>query len=116
MVRVHVVRDKTGFIREYTVEGHAESGKPGKDIVCASVSAIAYTGANALEELAGIKLENTRYLTVRNGYMKCVIPSDIPEEKKNTVKIILDTIVVGFQQLEYTPAYKKYISILDEEV
>lgn len=116
MVKVNVVRDNSGFIWEYTVKGHAESGEYGQDIVCASVSVIAYTGANALEELAGIKLENTRYFTVKDGYMKCVIPSDIPEEKKNTVKIILDTIVVGFKQLEYTPSYKKYISILDEEV
>jgi len=36
-------------------QGHAGYGRSGKDIVCAAVSALAYTAAGALEELAGIK-------------------------------------------------------------
>lgn len=119
MVKIHIVRDKTGFIWEYTVEGHAYAGEPGKDLVCAAVSAIAYTGANALEELAGIKLKarnGSKVLTEKPGYLKCVIPHDITEDKKSMVKVILETVRVGFEQIKYTPSYKKYISILDEEV
>lgn len=115
MIYVNIVRDKEGFIWEYTVEGHAGSGDPGNDIVCAAVSAIAYTGANALEELAGIKL-TPKVLTVKSGYMKCVVPTDIPKDKKETVRTILETTAIGFRQIRYTPAYKKYISIVDEEV
>jgi len=119
MINIHIVRDKERFIREYTVKGHAYAGDPGNDIVCAAVSAIAYTGANALEELAGIRLidgKGPKVLTIKDGYMKCVLPYEIDPDKKNTIKIILETMVVGFKQLLLTPTNKKYISILDEEV
>ncbi|MDP4182535.1 MAG: ribosomal-processing cysteine protease Prp [Bacillota bacterium] len=116
MVNINIVRDNEGFIREYTVEGHAGADESGNDIVCASVSVIAYTGANALEVLAGIKLENTDALIIEDGYMKCVLPIDIDPDKKQTIKIILETMVIGFRQLIETPEYSEYISILDEEV
>ncbi|MCX7709919.1 MAG: ribosomal-processing cysteine protease Prp [Clostridia bacterium] len=112
MVHVHIIRDSERLIREYTVEGHADAGRKGHDIVCASVSAIAYTGVNALEEIAGIR----DCYVERDGYMKCVLPLDIPEDIKITVKIIMETVAVGFKQIQYTPEYRRFISILDEEV
>lgn len=119
MVRVHIVRDKEGLVREYEIKGHARSGKHGQDIVCAAVSVIAYTSINALDELAGIKLyedDGTNRFIEKDGYMKCVLPCDIDPEKKQTVKVILDTMAVGFKQLIETPEYRRYVSILDEEV
>jgi uncharacterized protein YsxB (DUF464 family) len=119
MVRIHIVRDKEGFVREYTVKGHAGAGKHGQDIVCAAVSVIAYMGVNALEEVAGIVLysdDGSKGFIEKNGYMRCVLPHEIDPAKKQTVKIILDTMVVGFNQLIETPDYRRYISILDEEV
>lgn len=109
MIKISVVRDKQRFIWEFTVRGHARFAKSGSDIVCSAVSALAYTAAGALEELAGIN----SYIE-KDGYMKCVIPSDIHEDKKVVVKIILDTIVLGFKQIEHS--YRKYVSVLEEEV
>lgn len=112
MTNVNIVRDKEGFIWEITVDGHAGSSQKGdNDIVCAAVSAIAFTAINALEELTGIKSYSTK-----DGWMKCTVPADIPQDLKPKVKIILDTIAIGFKQIEYTPSYKRYISVLDEEV
>ena len=112
MTNVSIVRDSEGFIWEFTVEGHAGSSKKGEnDIVCAAISAITFTAVNALEELAGIKS-----CSMEEGRIKCSIPADISAQLKPCVKIILDTIAIGFKQIEYTPSYRKYISILDEEV
>lgn len=111
MINISIVRDKDGFIWEFAVKGHAGADKYGKDVVCAAVSAIAYTALGALDELAGIKS-----FTEEDGYIKCTIPTDIPEERKSVVKIILETMAIGFKQIRYTPLYKKYMSILDEEV
>lgn len=118
MIKIHIVRDKEGLVREYTIKGHAGAGKHGQDIVCAAVSVIAYMGVNALEELAGIVLyeDDSEGFIEKDGYMKCVLPYNIDPEKKQTVKVILDTMVVGFNQLIQTPDYRRYISILDEEV
>lgn len=109
MINIHIVRDKEGFIREFTVKGHAGFGKSGRDIICAAVSAVAYTAVGALDELVGIK-----NYTEHEGYMKCTIPSDVGQDNKPTVRIILETMAIGFKQIEYS--YEKYVSVLDEEV
>jgi uncharacterized protein YsxB (DUF464 family) len=109
MININIVRDKSGFIWQYIVEGHAEFADPGKDIICSAVSTVAYNGINALDELVGIKNYG-----IEKGYMICSVPTDIPENLKEKVRIILETIVVGFKQLQLT--YEDYVSVLDEEV
>ena len=109
MIRVNVKRDKLGFIWGYSVKGHANYAQEGSDIVCSAVSAVSYTGIGALQEILGIE----SYKTAK-GYMDCVIPVDIAEEKKDKVKIILETIVIGFKQIENS--YRKYLTVQDEEV
>ena len=111
MINIHIIRDEKKFIWEFTVEGHAYYEEVGKDIICGAVSVIAYNAINALFEISSIK---SNYI-IRDGYMKCSIPTNIPKEKKYEVKIILETIVIGFKQIENTYG-KEYISVLDEEV
>ena len=109
MINVNIVKDSQGFIWQFTVTGHAGFDEPGKDLVCCAVSVVAYMAVNALEELVGIK-----NYTYEDGYMICSIPNDISEELKNKVKTIMETISVGFKQLEFT--YEDYVSVLEEEV
>ncbi len=91
------------------MEGHAGYARHGKDIVCAAVTAIVFTALGALQEMVGIDT-----CTENEGYIKCSIPSELGGSEKQTVKIILDTMVIGLRQIKLS--YKKFISILDEEV
>ena len=109
-IRVEISRDKEGFIWQFSVKGHAGSDKSGKDIVCAAVSVTAYNAIGALEELAGLK----DFYSEKDGFMLCSIPENISTELKLTVKIILETTAIGFKQIEHS--YRKYVSVLDEEV
>lgn len=109
MINVAIVRDKEGFIWEFTIKGHAGYGKYGSDIVCAAVSAIAYTALGALEELAGIK-----NYTERDGYLKCSLPVNIAGDARYRAGIILDAMVIGLKQIEYS--YDKFVTVVDEEV
>jgi uncharacterized protein YsxB (DUF464 family) len=109
MIDIHIVRDKEGFIWEFTVKGHAGYAEHGSDIVCAAVSAVAYTAVGALDDLVGI-----RNYSEKNGFMKCSIPLDVSRDKKETARIILKTMLIGFKQIR--DAYKKYVSVLEEEV
>jgi uncharacterized protein len=111
MTHIDIIRDKCGFIWEFLVEGHAGAGVEGEDIVCAAISAIVHTAIGAMDELVGI-----RSFTMKDGYTKCSIPLDISENKKHTIKIILESMVIGLKQIELTPEYSEYISVLDEEV
>ncbi len=111
MVEVRITRDSEGRIRELIVEGHSGAGVKGSDIVCAAVSALAYTAVNALEELAGV-----RNYTIRDGYIKCTVPGTLSAEKREISKIVLETVAVGFKQIEFNPEYARYIRVVDKEV
>ena len=110
MIQVHIMRDREGFIRQFTVKGHAEYAKSGKDIVCSAVSVTAYNAVNALEALAGLKDSYTE----RDGYMCCSIPENLPENVREAVRVILETSAIGFKQIGLS--YRKYVSVVEEEV
>lgn len=104
MIRIKVLKDKHGAIRGFTVKGHAGAGSYGNDIVCSAVSALAYTAVGALSALARIN-----DYTEQDGYMTCRVADNIPDDKKECVRIILETILIGFKQIEFS--YGKYIDI-----
>lgn len=56
MTRIRLVHDShSGGVLGYGIQGHAGYGQAGRDIVCAAVSFLATTCANALESAAGQK-------------------------------------------------------------
>ncbi|MDQ2087299.1 ribosomal-processing cysteine protease Prp [Herbivorax sp. ANBcel31] len=109
MIEINVVRDKQRHIQSFTVSGHSGFAEQGSDIVCAAISALAYTGVGALKDMAGID----SYIE-KDGYMECLVPKNVPDKKRQEVNIILETIVLGFKQVELS--YRKYVSVLDKEV
>lgn len=109
MIKISISRDLKGLIKEFVIKGHAGYADSGNDIVCAAVSAVAYTALGALGELAGIN----NYVE-KNGYMKCNIPDNISPEAELKAKIVLDSMAIGLKQIEHS--YKNYVVILEEEV
>lgn len=110
MINVSIVRDSSGFIRQFSVEGHAGYAGHGQDIVCAAASVTAYTAAGALEDLAGIRDCHEE----EDGRFFCSIPPDIAEEQKKTAGIILETMAIGFRQIEL--GYGEFLEVMEEEV
>ncbi len=101
------------FYREYydniiiNIEGHSRYGDSGNDIVCAGVSALAYTLLNTLldEEASGnIKL-------IRNIVADGVVNLEIKsfDFSKNRIDGMLYLIMTGFYMLE--ESYPDYIKI-----
>lgn len=96
------------YYRNYhrlTVEGHAHSGEPGHDLVCAAASALAYTLAANVANMA----DNGR---VRNpglemGPGKAEISCNPVSRFKNTVTLVFDSVCVGFELL--ASQYGEYI-------
>jgi uncharacterized protein len=109
MIRISIVRNKDGIIREFSVKGHAGFARSGSDIVCSAVSAVAYTAVGALKAIVGIggHIE-------KEGYMKMSLPLKISCENEEKAKIILETAEIGFKQIE--AEYGKYVIVVDEEV
>jgi uncharacterized protein YsxB (DUF464 family) len=109
MIRICLKRDNKSFIWKFSIKGHAGYAEHGKDIVCAGVSAIAYTALGALQELAGI-----RNFTEKSGSIECKIPKDISQDAKFKAGIILDAMTIGFKQIEQE--YGDFVSVIDKEV
>ncbi len=57
MITASLKRDSAGRWRGYSITGHAGYDRKGRDILCAAVSMLAINTANALEELAGQRLD-----------------------------------------------------------
>ena len=110
MINVSIVRDHSGFIWQFSIEGHAEYDGQGNDIVCAAASVTAYTAVGALGDLAGIKNCHTE----NDGFLFCSLPADLSEKQKQTAGIILETTVIGFKQIELE--YAEFLKVMEEEV
>ncbi|MBQ4552290.1 MAG: ribosomal-processing cysteine protease Prp [Clostridia bacterium] len=91
-----------GKLSGFLCKGHAGFARAGKDIVCAAVSVLSTTCANALESVAGIVPE----IEVDDGYMKVMLPDGCDN---HDAMVILRTFEQGVRDIE--ASYPKYIHI-----
>lgn len=82
-------------------QGHAGYADEGKDIVCAAVSILAYTCANALESVAGEKPETSE----KDGFLSISLPNGGGHD----AQIIFQTVIQGLQDL--MDAYPSYLQL-----
>ena len=109
MVRVMIFRSKDAVIG-YEIKGHSGFAEAGQDIVCAAVSVLAQTGANALEKLAGIEPR----IQMEDGYLQVMLPENLQESERERVKMILDTVLLGLEDV--VDAYPRYVKLRYREV
>jgi uncharacterized protein len=53
MTRITEFYNRDGYVIGFSVEGHANYSIPGRDIVCAAISALTINAINSIAELAG---------------------------------------------------------------
>lgn len=83
MVRARLLSKSCGIpgkavLCGYTVEGHADWGEHGSDIVCAAVSAIAQTTLFGLQEVLG---EGEVEVRIRGGDMRVTVSPEKASEE-----------------------------------
>lgn len=89
------------------VSGHACSGESGHDLVCASVSALVYTAAANMAELAAQGSAKNQILRLNEGDAE--ISCDPVHRMRSVATLILDSICTGFSLLEtYYPENVRY--------
>ncbi len=99
MVNVTICRNDK-LILSATIEGHANSDKYGKDLVCAAVSAISVGTINALEELCGYKPD----IETNDGFIH------VKFRKDNESQLIAKTMVAQLKSVE--ESNKSYLKII----
>lgn len=105
MIKVTITRTGTEKINSFEISGHAFYGDPGHDIVCAGVSAVSVGTVNAVHELTGVEPE----IETRNGFLRCVVPENLPEDIHEKVQLLLEGMVVQLRSIE--EQYGKNIKI-----
>ena len=108
MMIATVFRGKNGVIRGFQISGHAEYDEPGKDIVCAAVSALAFTCVNAVEQLTG---DETDVLAANEeeGFLYFRLKS-----VSEASSLLFDSLVLGLNGIR--ESYGSYLTIQFQEV
>ncbi|MCZ8519080.1 MULTISPECIES: ribosomal-processing cysteine protease Prp [Paenibacillus] len=105
MIRIAIQRNADGRITSYRVEGHAFYDDPGKDIVCAGVSAVTVGTVNAVEALTGLELE----AVMEHGLLHVKVPSLEPADRDEKVQLLLEGMAVMLESIQQS--YGAYIAI-----
>ncbi len=94
----------TGF----SCSGHAEYAEPGEDIVCAAVSALTLTTANALEALTedGMQAEQAE----DGGYLMVQMEDPLSER----AAVLLDALALGLQMIEESYG-NRYLTVITSD-
>ncbi len=103
MTAIRLLYAPSGLLAGYEVSGHAGAGTHGNDLVCAALSLLSTTCANALESVAGEKPT----VAQRDGYLRVTLK---PIQLNPDALAILKTFQQGAQDLEQ--AYPEHVRLL----
>lgn len=101
MIRVTLFKSVRGDITGFSCKGHAGYAEEGSDIVCAAVSVLSITCANALQSVAGAEPE----ITEKDGFLTASLRED---QMNHDSQVILRTFEQGIRDM--AASYPKYIS------
>jgi len=105
--RIEVQRDEANRIIGFTASGHTNYSAKGQDIVCAAISALTQTAILGLDKVAGINPT----VEVDSGYLRCSLPSVLEPVKKMAAGVVLDTMIVGIEQI--ATQYSQHVRIIN---
>ncbi len=110
MTKAIFYRLKNGEIIGFNIRGHAGSANNGEfDMVCAAISAIAYTALGGLDELCGVNTYKES-----DGNLQMLLPDNMASDLWTRAQIILETMEIGLKQIENQ--YSRYIQVRFKEV
>ncbi|MEK3720960.1 ribosomal-processing cysteine protease Prp [Paenibacillus sp. FSL H8-0034] len=105
MIRVKIKRKPDGRIYSFQVKGHAMYDEPGKDIVCAGVSAVTVGTVNSVEVLLGIQLKTK----AKHGFLDVELTELADNVLNEKVQMLLESMVVMLQTIKQS--YSTYIDV-----
>ena len=106
MITVEFFRSKRGCFG-FKARGHARFADPGKDIVCAAVSALTQTAVLGLTEVVVIHCRIQR--EDRAGLLDCLLPDGLADEQWKQAQLIFEVLYAGLKAME--KEYKRFIRV-----
>ncbi len=109
MTTVTIFKSDNSY-KGFSCKGHAGYAKAGSDIVCAAVSVLVINTINAIEKLAGEKID----VRTDDGVIECSFPNGT----NDSTRLLLDTMAMGLEDIErnYGKHKNRYFKLIVEEV
>lgn len=103
MIHITVERDRNGVVSRLLVKGHANFAEYGRDLVCAAVSGIIISMANAIEELTGVSLHQP---DDGDGKVDLRMPERVDEKTYQKLTLLLEATFLALKNVaDDNPAY-----------
>ena len=105
MIKVTIYKTERQEYAGFDMEGHAGYAEAGEDIVCAGVSALVINALNSIERFT-------------DDETSCVSDEDTGsiEFRFDGIPSLLDSMILGLEEIEDSNDYEKYIDIIFKEV
>ena len=108
MITVTIHHDEARHVSAFEFSGHAEYSEPGKDLVCAGASTVAFGTVNAIYSL--LKVEPIiDQAQEGGGYLRVDLPTDIDVEIDEKLQLIVQVMTAQIYTMVET--YGQYIQI-----
>ncbi len=104
MIHVRIIKEPTGRISVFEMDGHANFAEYGQDLVCAGASAVSFGAVNAIMQLTNI--EPTIEQGTDGGYLRVEFPVT---EQDAQVQLLLQAMIISLQTIELD--YADFIKI-----
>ena len=112
MIKVTIYENKHHEITGFDAAGHAGYADAGSDIVCAAASTLVINTVNSIE-----KLTDQRFtLDVDDRDDSNLIAFRLEGNKDRDAVLLLNSMILGLQDMEDNSEYRPYIDIIFEEV
>ncbi|XID93616.1 ribosomal-processing cysteine protease Prp [Paenibacillaceae bacterium WGS1546] len=105
MIDITIVRNDERAIVRFRVTGHAYYDDPGKDIVCAGVSAVTIGAVNAIEKLTGLVPKAVS----KPGLLKAEAPRGADPLENGRIQLLLEGMVAALESI--AESYGKHVTI-----
>jgi len=108
MIKV-VFEKKCNYLVSFDINGHADYGYEGYDIVCSAVSAVSISICNGITDIVKVKAK----IGEHDGYLNLDL-NDQCEAQIKKCQVLMETMLLGIKNIEDN--YKDYIKLEVKEV
>lgn len=105
MTKIELLLNSKQEVVGYEILGHTGYAQAGEDIVCSAISILAQTAILGLDNY----LSKKPLVEIRDGYLKCVLPTDMSADEMEQAQIILTTMMLGLEST--AKSYGEYMKI-----
>ncbi|MGX4686755.1 ribosomal-processing cysteine protease Prp [Vagococcus sp. JNUCC 83] len=96
MIRAEFKQAGNGDFLSFEMDGHAESGPFGYDIVCAAASALSINTINSINELA----EYMPIYEMESGYLYFERLNDLSDRQIDITNLLVHSLLIGLRSIE----------------